>query len=661
MAAKYIEARTVSIILHRLSSAQRIDNDEETAIHNWEGTFLKASSSTLLITKILPHLLAIKPDKLDFESINAPFDYNWFETLCVEPIPHYATDSDDICIVEPANNELGADQIVRGSYKQNLSEFIAGQSHYISSTHLSHLNNVYTLHSKDTEEDILKNVDQLTEFNGKLIRLFDGAVKKNDARGQIHFKNWFANLASELILEELSKLFWLRYILPPYQFDGHVWNLFNITGENSETIYPHKQYTFLSRSFYQLSNEYRTSFNSFGQNDNVILDHNVRILVPCWGDRFIKIFCDYLIPSLLEKGNSSSLRHEKTLLMIFTDNKGLLFANKNFMSLAKHVDVKVFEAVPWGEGSYNQIISCYRLGLSDLQRETTTFFLMPDQIYSSGSIKYCLEKIREGKKAVIVPNMRVKMNGVQNYLASTKIGSKFAPRNLVRLARDSEHIMTEAQTINPSFHLDFFNVARVFWRVESEEGTIGWSAAIFSGNVMCAVIPPTVAPLGQTYDGDLLPGIIQSKESIEFVTNSDDVMSIECSPEIYSENFTIKIGTKNSLIKNTSKNLFNGWFSGFHLWQFNQTIHFKINDEKKYAHHWEESDKQIQHFRSKLFKSSNLRKISSKYGPNFESVLGFRLNFLLELSSRPSFLKEIKSYARSRLRIFAQAVRYLKG
>jgi hypothetical protein len=593
-----------------------------------------------------PHLIALKPDTLNqyaTQKIGAPFDYNWFKILCKNPLPLYVEDSDDLCICEPSDESYGIDNIVNGSIYENLEEFLAVNRVNYRYFHAQHLRAKYHLHSIGESGDF---DEAKIIFDNKCRELSDALRSRVDATDFFSnevpiFKNWMLDVVNVKNLKDIQRLPLLKYIIPFQDLSDKDW--INITSKSdqliySENIYPHYRIRFCSKRFFDPDSE--------------LLPYEVRIIIPVWGSVYIANFFSILLPSISSSVDLESLNSKRVALCIMTDDVDPFMQSTEFLEFAKVVDIHFYRGEPQGENNYSKLINATNLALSEISDEVTCFFLLPDQIYSAGSIKYALESIELGKKAVIVPNIRVNKNGVvQFFNGSNSEEIKYSPRRVVSYLLRNPHPMTVAQTVNSQYPLGFKNVARIFASVQSKGIPIGYLASIFSGNAFCVRIDQSSKFTDETYDGGLVSNIIYKANDIDLIQDSDIAISIECSDSHYSEGFNVHRSRRSALLLNASRNLFNGWFRGFHLWQFDREVLIHQHSLDEHPESWKIAQKQLRAFKAKLFNISSISIIRKTFGPDYHLIFSTKLLTVRDQLISSFYLSYFKQIVKKMIKI----------
>lgn len=632
--------------IHDITACQILNKSNKTLVKSWDGFYWANGPQSLIVSKMNPHLLAVKPDSLNQyagQKIGAPFDYNWFETLCKNPLPLYVEDSDDICICEPSDENYGIDNIVNGSIYENLEEFLDINKDNYRHFNAQHLRMKYHLHSIGDSSDLVK---AKIIFDNKCREISEALRSRVDATiffsNEVPiFKNWMLDVVNVKNLKDIQRLPLLKYIIPFQDLSDKDW--INITTKSnqliySENIYPHYRIRFPTKRFFDPDSE--------------PLPYEVRIIIPVWGSVYIANFFSMLLPSISSSVDLKSLSSKRVALCIMTDDVDPFMQSTEFLEFAKVVDVHFYRGEPQGENNYSKLINATNLALSEISDEVTCFFLLPDQIYSTGSIKYALESIELGKKAVIVPNIRVNKNGVvQFFNGCISNDIKYSPRRVVSYLLRNPHPMTVAQTINSQYPLGFKNVARIFTSVHNKGIPIGYLASIFSGNAFCVRVDQSSKFTDETYDGGLVSNIIYEASQIDLIQDSDIAISIECSDSHYSEGFNVHRGRRSALLLNTSRNLFNGWFRGFHIWQFDRELLIHQHSLDEHPEAWRIAQSELRTFKAKLFKISSISKIRETFGPDYRLIFSTRLLTVRDQIISSFYLSQIKRIANKLLKI----------
>ncbi len=179
---------------------------------------------------------------------------------------------------------------------------------------------------------------------------------------------------------------------------------------------------------------------------DMVFREKLYVWVPVWGDKHIKMFFDYTLPSLYQRNNLPSLSDYEVVLFIytlddFTDNieNGFLQFNPNI--------------------KYNLIVSSqleYQTGdrmldfLQDILKKCVNdkalmIVAQPDLIFSDGSISTAV-KLSNGKGiSIAAPHPRISYEGIEKTKLKEKLlsGGIVTSKELVKISLQNKHSTLE--------------------------------------------------------------------------------------------------------------------------------------------------------------------------------------------------------------------------
>jgi len=135
-------------------------------------------------------------------------------------------------------------------------------------------------------------------------------------------------------------------------------------------------------------------------------------LVPVWGQDYISLMLDCLLPSLLMPKNFPVLHQsERSVLKIVTTSEGKDMADRSeiVQKCQEFLDIGVVVSDHAIYGSkYASMTRLYMLGLSSLDsKDNYVVYLTPDMFCSNGTITSLIKYLQQGKKTVMVLGPRV--------------------------------------------------------------------------------------------------------------------------------------------------------------------------------------------------------------------------------------------------------------
>jgi hypothetical protein len=206
----------------------------------------------------------------------------------------------------------------------------------------------------------------------------------------------------------------------------------------------------------------------------------VHIVTAVWGEEYARLFLEILVPSLLTRRNLPAfVETMDASWRIYTleGERRRFEGTPGLDALRKVLPVEIVEAaLPPSGGQHHENISVMtRLhGLSighAGEAGAALVFVSPDSLYGDGAFATIAELARSGKRAVMVPALRlVREDFIPEYEARRGASGGLAPRPLVALALRHLHPWTRALVWDGP---ELANTpGALLWRV-GDEGLLG--------------------------------------------------------------------------------------------------------------------------------------------------------------------------------------------
>jgi hypothetical protein len=259
-------------------------------------------------------------------------------------------------------------------------------------------------------------------------------------------------------------------------------------------------------------------------------------LVSCvWGDKYLDLFLNYCIPSLLAPGNLPSAPGRCRMMVVTrAEDKPKITDHPHWKLLGKYAEQRIevlnAEGGDWAAHRY-EIISvahrrAYEMGFAD---GSAVGIVCPDNVYASGYVARLLGWLDAGKRLVLQFGLRAAYESLAPQLQHTNGVLTIPPRLMVRAALHHIHPLSWACLYdNPYFtRLPYL----MHWNVEGQ----GFLTRSFVATPAMAVPTRETAGFSATVDFDLERhmGPISDAE-IVFVDDSDDLCTCELN---FLENF----------------------------------------------------------------------------------------------------------------------------
>jgi Methyltransferase domain len=268
-----------------------------------------------------------------------------------------------------------------------------------------------------------------------------------------------------------------------------------------------------------------------------------RLLLPVWGDHFVKQFLEYSLPTLLAKGNLPSIAKELPCefeILTSRENEAKLRAHKAFARLTElcPVTIRPIDHLITNRNYSTTITMAYAEAIracGPAMLDTCFIFLVSDYVMADGSLSSVLAKIKAGANAVQVGNFQVSsekaLPWLRSQLATQTAALSLSSRQLMGWAMKHLHPATLSNIVNnPAAHNAHTN--RLFWRVD--RNTL---LGRFYLMHMIAIRPEKVDfEVGASCDYSFVPEMCPSGNVVA-INDSDDYLVIEMQPEGHESRF----------------------------------------------------------------------------------------------------------------------------
>ena len=267
------------------------------------------------------------------------------------------------------------------------------------------------------------------------------------------------------------------------------------------------------------------------------------LTVAVWGSDFLSLFLEYVLPSYLTEGGIPELprRGYRSIFWLYTKAESLaaIEAHGSYQSLASLIETKLIAIDSITDVSAHQTVyetmnACHQDFIEKArQAHAAMIFYSPDAFWSDNSLRYTLDQVEKGKRAILLAGMRANKEGVLTELMSAPVQSGktgFSSRALVDLLLRHPHRITESLTWDTAA-MDIGWASHLYWRVAGS----GYLARCFHLHTFF-VHPRIDASPEVAHDFDWLEKIGLSANEIAIVQNSDDMFALELSPAARSVN-----------------------------------------------------------------------------------------------------------------------------
>jgi hypothetical protein len=304
------------------------------------------------------------------------------------------------------------------------------------------------------------------------------------------------------------------------------------------------------------------------------------ILLPVWGERFIRRFLETSLLTLLADGNIPALAKALPTRFVFltrTADEATVLAHPAYAELCRFVDVEflsIDDLIMSGNHSTTITLGYERAVRREgaAMLDTCFIFLVSDYIMANGSLAAVAERMLAGMSAVQVGNFQLDEELADEWLVERLAGAgtslAIKPREMVRWALDCLHPTTIANIVNyPLCHNSHTN--RLFWRVDGNT-LIGRFYLMH----MISIRPEHQDfVIGSSCDYSFVPEMCPSGD-VTIITDSDEYFVAEVQPHGHEGQF-IRFGplVPAGLAKSLSE-----WTTERHRLNARQTVVFHTDD-----------------------------------------------------------------------------------
>ena len=277
----------------------------------------------------------------------------------------------------------------------------------------------------------------------------------------------------------------------------------------------------------------------------------VRLLLPLWGQRYVKQFLEFGMPTLLAPGNLPALAKRLPCKLIFlssAEDAAFLHGHPaySYLSSVCETDIELIDDLITGDNYSTTITLAYARAVhaagADML-DTCFFFLISDYLIADGSLSRVLDRMMAGASGVLAGNFQVVAeDAVKTFYKTFDRGTPelvLPAREVMAWALAYLHPMTAANMVNfPLCHSLHSN--RLFWRVD-ENTLIG---RFYLMHMIC--IRPEIADfvIGASCDYSFIPEMCPSG-NVTMLTDSDDYLVVEMQPRKHERSF-LRIGPPNA-------------------------------------------------------------------------------------------------------------------
>jgi len=275
-----------------------------------------------------------------------------------------------------------------------------------------------------------------------------------------------------------------------------------------------------------------------------------------WGERFRNYFLEYCLPSLLAPGNIPALdgrRSAKFLIATTLEDWDAMRATPIFRTLERYAEAVLLELPPSvpGQPNWERSVAGYKLYCGACHRDRAyRIFVVPDYIYSDGTLARTHELAMSGAEAVLI-NSQPRIIDEEFFAAldamrllpkksarDTGEPLAFSGRQLVAAALRAMHSMTTVNEWESAYFCGY--AASPWWRVPGEDGIvifgITWNPLLID---YAAVVEHDLSAIDlRGLDGDYDMRTIGGFKTIYAIQDSDEAYAASWSTREYQRQAT---------------------------------------------------------------------------------------------------------------------------
>ena len=264
-----------------------------------------------------------------------------------------------------------------------------------------------------------------------------------------------------------------------------------------------------------------------------------QLVLQVWGESYTRSLTDIALPALLAEGNIPALAASRpTRLKLFTTDADMrrISDAPSFKRLQAHVtvDYSSLDGVPAGD-KYAAMTAIQRgIVTESVEHDAALVWILPDTIWSDGSLKTVARAADAGKRGVMHAGIRVSKSTALR-AATDLIGGQSVvsvdPHTLVRVALDHMHpyyraFFWDARPFNR-------NPVNIYWRV----GDDGMLMRGFHLHPLMIYPAHRVETFSSTFDDDLPLLACDDPSDFYVVSDSDEAFEIDLAEDDWCAEF----------------------------------------------------------------------------------------------------------------------------
>lgn len=261
-------------------------------------------------------------------------------------------------------------------------------------------------------------------------------------------------------------------------------------------------------------------------------------VLAVWGDAYVATLLDLALPSFLAPGNIPACAAEHEVAFhVYTrpEDVGRIESHAAWQEMSRICATRILPVLTPDQfdkpNRYAIMADCHQMAISTARRESAVLSLLtPDCIIADGALKFGIEKIDAGFKAVMIAGPRGEMEAIAPALQSWRLNGSNAiaisPRALMQLLIDHPHPISQRLFWDAP---DFTKVPSAIYFRAGASGMLAKHFHLHPLFIDLSNAPASIEECAGTVDGPLLHLAKIEQAAIYTVINSDEMAIIELS------------------------------------------------------------------------------------------------------------------------------------
>lgn len=253
-------------------------------------------------------------------------------------------------------------------------------------------------------------------------------------------------------------------------------------------------------------------------------------MTPVWGEAYIRLLLDIVMPAQLAPGNLPGLRDlDRCRYLIYTTpaDAEIIVSAPVYRALSTTIPVQIEFIADQMNVPHDAMSNCYRRGISLADaRGAAAVFLTPDLVFSDGAFKRLQDLAGEGCRVVYIAGIRlIKQRAARALQDKFMTGDVIAvgPRDLMAIALQNLHPLAISSFWEEGD--DDLIPANLYWRA----GEHGILARCFHLHPVLVLPERKHAIFFGTVDDDYVPAACPDPSGDYVSRDSDELLAVELS------------------------------------------------------------------------------------------------------------------------------------